>query len=137
METTTRFSLEQHAGPYESWPLRSRLFVDGQACGVHVPGYKLLHQVALPSGNLLVTDFDCPFEEATSFVLLDRNSRLMCTRTLSIPYGSYKLDKMDWVDDRHARISFQDNDRWSLTIRDWGIPLLRPRLRLGRLGATP
>ena len=137
METTSRFSLEQHAGPYESRPLRSRLFVDGQACGVRVPGYRLLRQYSLPSGHLLVIDCDCPFEEATSVVLLDRNSRLLCCRTLSIPYGSYTLHTMEWTDDRHARISFLDDDRWSLTIRDWGIPLLRPRLRLGRLGATP
>ena len=95
METTTRYSLERHEGPYESWPLRLRLFIDGEPTAVRVPGYNLLHQVALPSGYLLVMDFDCPFEEATSFVLLDRNSRLLCTRTLSIPYGSYKLDKMD------------------------------------------
>jgi hypothetical protein len=137
METTARFSLERHAGPYENWPLRSRLLIDGEPCGVRVPGYSLLHQYALPSGYLLVTDCDCPFEEATSFVLLDRNSRLLCARTLSIPYGSYNLDKMEWIDDRHARISFQDDDRWSLTIREWGIPLLRPRLRLGLLGTKP
>ncbi len=137
METTDRYSLERHEGPYESWPLRSRLFIDGEPTAVLIPGYSLLHQVALPSGYLLVTDFDCPFEEATSFVLLDRNSRLLCCRTLSVPYGSYNLDKMAWLDDRHARITFLDDDHWSLTIRNWGIPLLHPRLRLGRLGAKP
>jgi hypothetical protein len=136
MQTTTRYALEPHAGPYESWPLRSCLVIDGQPSAVRIPGYSLLRQYALPSGYLLVTDYDCPFEEATSFVLLDRNSRVLCCRTLSVPYGSYNFDKMAWIDERHARITFHDDDHWSLTIRDWGIPLLRPRLRLGRLGAT-
>ena len=103
MRTTTRFCLERHEGPYESWPLRSRLLVDGEPRGVRVPGYSLLHQYALPSGYLLVTDCDCPFEEATSFVLLDRNSRLLCARTLSIPYGSYKLAHMEWMGRLGAR----------------------------------
>jgi hypothetical protein len=136
MQTTTRFSLERHDGAYETWPVRSRLLVDGQAGAVRVPGHSLLHQYALPAGYLLVTDFDCPYEEATSFVLLDRKSRLLCCRTLSIPYGSYNLDRFEWLDDRNARVTFWENDPWLLTIRDWGIPILRPRLRLGRIATT-
>jgi hypothetical protein len=137
MQTTTRFALERHEGAYERWPVNSRLFVDGQASAVRVPGYTLLHQYTLADGHLLVTDFDCPYEEATSFVLLDRKSRLLCCRTLSIPYGSYNLEHFEWLDDRNARVGFWGNDRWLLTIRDWGIPILRPRLRLGRISATP
>jgi hypothetical protein len=136
MQTTTRFSLEQHAGPYEKWPLRSRLLSDGVRSDTRIPGYVLLHQFATPSGYLLVTDCDCPFEEATSFVLLDKKSRVLSCRTLSIPYGSFNLDKLEWLDDRHARITFWDHDHWLLTIREWGIPYLRPRLRLGRVRAT-
>jgi hypothetical protein len=138
MQTTTRFALERHAGAYDSWPVNSRLLVDGQPSAVRVPGYTLLHQYLLPDGSqLLVTDFDCPFEEATSFVLLDRKSRLLCCRTLSIPYGSYNLEHFEWLDDRHARVGFQGDDRWLLTIRDWGIPMVRPRLRLGRINTSP
>jgi len=137
MQTTTCFSLERHSGPYESWPLRSRLLVDGVPGSARVPGYTLLHQFAMPSGYLLVTDCECPFEEATSFVLLDKKSQLLSCRTLSIPYGSYTLDKIEWLDDHNARLTFRDHDHWLLTIRPWGIPFLRPRLRLGRIGATP
>ena len=77
MQTTTCFSLERHAGPYETWPLRTRLWVDGTPSPLRIPGYALLHQFATPNGHLLVTDCECPFEEATSFVLLDKKSQLL------------------------------------------------------------
>jgi hypothetical protein len=137
MQTTTRFALQRHTGAYDSWPVNSRLLVDGQPSAVRVPGYTLLHQYLLPGGHLLVTDFDCPFEQATSFVLLDRQARLVCCRTLCIPYGSYNLERFEWLDDRHAHVGFQGDDRWLLTIHDWGIPILRPRLRLGRIHTSP
>jgi hypothetical protein len=137
MQTTTCFSLERHAGPYETWPLRSRLLIDGEPTPTRIPGYALLHQFATPSGYVLVTDCECPFEEATSFVLLDRKSQLLSCRTLSIPYGSYNLDQIEWLDDRNARLSFWDHDNWLLTIRPRGIPFLCPRLRLGRIATPP
>jgi hypothetical protein len=136
MDTSTCFSLAPHSGPFESWPLRSLLLLDGVPCATQVPGCALRHQFALADGHLLVTDFDCPFEEATSFVLLNRKSQLVSCRTLAVPYGSYTLERFEWLDDRNARVTFSGNDPWLLTIRDWGIPLLRPRLRLGRIRAA-
>jgi hypothetical protein len=136
MQTTTCFSLERHEGPYETWPLRTRLLIDGVPSATRVPGYALLHQFATPGGYVLVTDCECPFEEATSCVLLDKKSQLLSSRTLSIPYGSYQLETIEWLDDHNARLTFRDHDHWLLTIRPWGIPLLRPRLRLGRIVAT-
>ena len=133
MQRIERFSLAQHPGPYESWPARSRLLVDGQPSATHVPGYSLLHQFALADGSLLVTDCDCPFEEATSFILLDPAHRLLSWRTLAVPYGSFLLQDFTWLDEREAVATFYQDDAWRLRIRPWGIPFLRPRLQLQRL----
>ena len=70
MNTTTRFSIETHAGPYESRPRRSRVFVDGVPSHLTVSGYVLLCQFETTADYLLVTDHDCVFEEVVNFVLL-------------------------------------------------------------------
>src|SRR5205823_12073097 len=44
MNSIRRFALEQHEGSYENWPLRSRLFFDGEPTRIYLPGYVLLHQ---------------------------------------------------------------------------------------------
>ena len=70
MQKVSLFSLELHQGPYEKWPLRTRLFVDGNQSETKVPGYVLLHQFQTDFGYLLITDCDCPFEETTNFIFL-------------------------------------------------------------------
>ncbi len=76
MDAISRFTLEQHDGPYETWPLRSRLFLDGEPTGISLPGYALLHQFETSNGYVLVTDYDCPFEEITNFILVSKQLRL-------------------------------------------------------------
>jgi hypothetical protein len=39
-------------------------------------------------------------------VLLDKKSQLLSCRTLSIPYRSYQLDPIGWLDERNARRTF-------------------------------
>lgn len=131
-QPTHRFDLQTHAGPYQRWPGRSRLIVDGQPHRTAVPGYVLLRQFALPEGYLLITDFDCPFEEATSFVLLDEHLRVVSHRTLSGMYTSYLLKRVQWRNDRELVAFFVDRGAWRVSIRAWSLPYLRPRLALQR-----
>lgn len=76
MHPISRFSLEQHAGPYDTWPTRSRLLLDGEPTRILLPSYALLSQFEIPDAYILVTDYDCPFEEITSFCLVSKELRL-------------------------------------------------------------
>jgi hypothetical protein len=125
-----RFELQAHTGPYQSWPGRSRLIVDGELHSTAVPGYTLLRQYALSDGFLLVTDFDCPFEESTCFVLLSPYLRVLSHRTLGGMYSSFLLKRVQWCTERELVASFIDHGDWRLTIRSWSVPYLRPRLGL-------
>jgi hypothetical protein len=133
MVPINRFTLEQHSGPYESWPLKSRLFFDGQSTTVMLPGYVLLHQFETPRGYILVTDCDCPFEEYTSFALLDRNLRLISCRWLGWPNSTFLLERIHWLDETRFVAIFFGDLRVEFTIRPRGIPYLRPRLKMQRL----
>ena len=129
----TRFALERHDGPYEKWPLKSRLIVDGVLTKTRVSGYSLLHQFELPDGYLLVTDYDCPFEEATDFVLLSRDLRVLTRRSIGGAYCSFLLDKLEWVDEYGLIATFHENDRWKISIGSRSIPYLRPRIFAKRM----
>ena len=133
MTPIDRFSLERHAGEYASWPLRTRLLLDGAPTPVTLPGYTILHQFEIAPGFLIVTDCDCPYEEATTFALLSPDLRLLSVRTFSSMYGSFLLDAVDWIDANHLVATFHGALRYRITIRDRGIPFLRPRLGVRRL----
>ncbi len=97
MQATARFALETHAGPYERWPSSSRLIVDGTPVDARVPGYVIDAQYRTPFGTLLVTSFDCPFEESSCFLLLDEALRIVARKELVAPYASWLLDA-HWPD---------------------------------------
>lgn len=132
MEAIARFSLEKHNGAYETWPLRTRVIADGTPTNIRIPGYSLLHQYTTRFGHVLITDDDCPFEEATHIALLGDNLRLLSCRSLSAPYASFNLDHVEWIDESSFRAVFHEGDCWLVKIRPWGIPFFRPRLAIRR-----
>lgn len=132
MKAVDIFSLEKHSGPYEKWPLRSRVLVNGKPTFARIPGYTLLHQFEIDGGYLLITDCDCPFEETTSFILLSKSNRVLSFQMLFEPYGSFLLKRIDWIDGANIKATFYENDTWLLTVRHRGFPFLRPRLWLRR-----
>jgi hypothetical protein len=127
---TSRFCLERHQGPYETWPLRSRLLDEGRPTRLSLPGYDLIRQYQIDAGYLLVTDYDCPFEESTNFLLLSDDLHPLSRRRLGAPYASLSLEAIEWLDEQRFVAIMHGGHRWLGAIRPWGIPFLLPRLRL-------
>lgn len=122
------FSLQRHVGKDETWPLRSRLLRDGTPLPITLPGYCLLRQYETVDGYLFVTDYDCIFEEATSFILVDKECKWrLSEHTFGHMYASYLLDDISWQDERHftAIISGVPVKH---TIRRFSIPFLYPKM---------
>lgn len=130
MKPITRFALEKHDGPYETWPLRSRLSLDGKLTDISLPGYTLLHQFETSNGYILVTDYDCPYEEITNFALISKQLRVQSCRWLGWMYETFLLERIEWIDDRTFTAFFCGNLCCRLTVRSWGIPYFWPRLKL-------
>jgi hypothetical protein len=117
MQDAAVFSLEGHTGAVNSRPLRSRVFINGFPTETFVPGFSLLHAFSGDWGHLLITDFDCPVEETTSFVLLEPESlRVAGERQFYVLYGSYTLESVEWLDENNAEITFDSGERWLLTV---------------------
>jgi hypothetical protein len=130
MHPINRFSLEKHAGPYETWPLRSKLYLDNEFTGSCVSGYSLLHQFKTANSYVLILDDDCPFEERTTIVLLNNKLRIMSQRSFFAPYESYLLDDVTCLDKKRIVLTFYKNYHKLITIQRLGIPFIFPRLKV-------
>ena len=136
MSAISRFSLETHSGPYDKWPLKSRLICDGELTGTQLAGYALLYQFETPAGYFLVHDWDCPFEEMTHFTLLDRRLRVLSSRAMGAPYASWLLTGITSIDSTCFEVTFAEGDRWRITLRPSGLRYLYPRIMLRRLHSS-
>ncbi|HGL6719451.1 hypothetical protein NTJ56_12620 [Burkholderia contaminans] len=135
MKPIEHFTLETHDGPYETWPSRTHARVNGERCGLTVSGYVLLSQFETPDAYLLVTDYDCLFEEAVTFTLVSKDPlKALARRTIGAMYASCHLDAMTWADDRHFSATFAGIEgRWDFTIRDRSVPFILPRLGMNHV----
>ena len=130
MEEISVFTLEKHRGPYEKWPQKTRVLRNGLPLDVSIPGYVLLRQFRTYAGYLLVTDYDCIYEEAISFTLVSPElDRVICERTISAPYSTFWLEDIIWQDATRFDVTLEGSDLlFSFEIRPLHIPYFRPAL---------
>ncbi|MEN3113061.1 hypothetical protein ACFONG_15840 [Uliginosibacterium paludis] len=137
MKETELLSLAKHSGERESWPLRTMLLANGSATSLTLPGYSLLRQFEIAPGYLVVTDEDCPFEESTHFIILNKNlTKILSERSIFRPYESFQLASIEWIHEHRFTAMFQRHpETWDFTIRNWSIPFLFPLLKIDRRSA--
>lgn len=117
MEPIQEFSFARHDGPYEQWPDRIPLLRNGVPTGARLQGYVVEAQYRCVYGNLLITSYDCPFEESNSFFLLTDEYTLLAQIRLAVPYGSYLLHAHWPVDAWQLRLHYQPRLIYTLTIK--------------------
>jgi hypothetical protein len=131
MKPITLFSLQTHTGDYANWPQETQLLHNKEPTQTFLPGYQLLHQFQLISGEyLLIADGDCPFEEATEVLLLNADLTLAARHTFSVPYGSFNLDDLQVIDDANLKLTFYDGDCRQVTILDKKTSLFGSRIKV-------
>jgi hypothetical protein len=91
MQAIDTFALAKHTGAYEQWPQHTPLLANGADTGKCVPGYVIEAQYRCGEHYLLITSWDCPFEEAQTFLLLSSSFDVLYEETLGAPYASYLL----------------------------------------------
>jgi hypothetical protein len=97
-----------------------------------VPGLEIEGQYECDNGYVLITSYDCPFEEAQNFLLLDSRFRVVSRKFLGVMYGSYLLMKNYVIDESRIALQFAGEDSlWTLQVRSRHWPAFR-KLRLWR-----
>jgi len=140
MRRIERFTLLAHTGDSDAWPLDSPLLADGELTSERVPGVEIVEQFEIIAGYLLVTDYDCPFEETFHFILLDHQLRTVSRRSLGARFSFvpdsqvHLLQELRWEDDWHFVVVLTEcPECWRFTIRKFSIPYLCPRLSVSRI----
>ncbi len=129
MELINTFSLARHAGEYNTWPLASRLLFEGRDTGTAIKGYAVEAQYRWSEGYLLVTSWDCPFEESNNFTLLGSNFRPLATHELGAMYASFLLIKHWPISAHELRLHYDEDIFYTLRIAEKA-GLFRKRLSL-------
>lgn len=139
MQPVADYRLATPVGDDTQRPLRTPLLhADGRPVGCSIPGCVLLHQFRVGTDCLLITDWDCPYEEVTEVLLLDAAHRPVGHRRLGGLYASWCLRRVDVVDARRLRLAFYGDDAaWQITVRPpgrwWSPSGWRSRLAVERL----
>ena len=114
----------------------SLLMAGGRCTNLRIPGLDLLRQYATGNIYLLVTDYDCPFEEAVNFITINKEcSKILCRKCLGgmgitpVP-PSYCLSNLVWKDDFHFYAIINEKYRYDFTIRRRYFPYLLPQLKI-------
>lgn len=129
MQKIDTFSLEQHSGPYDQWPRKTRLFYQGQDTGTAISGYVIEAQYHHAQGYLLITAYDCPFEESNEFILLNAQFKVMAQRSLVAMYDNFLLYAHWPISDHALRLHYHERLCYTLSIEN-GFSLLGSKLRL-------
>jgi hypothetical protein len=117
MQHIALFSLETHEGAYDKWPSKTRLFADGRDTGEVVSGYVVEAQYQCAAGYLLITSFDCPYEEANDFLLLNDRYQTVAKTRLGVMYGTFLLQTHRPLSDTSLDLDYGDGLRYILAIR--------------------
>ncbi|MFB2683022.1 hypothetical protein [Shewanella mangrovisoli] len=117
MQPITAFTLRVS----DTEALTQPLYFNQQATGANIAGRQLEAQYSciLPNstqGYLLLTSYDCPFEESTECSLLDASFKLVASRSLSQSYHSFLLYAHWPVADNGLRLHYYDQLVWDLHI---------------------
>jgi len=110
------YALTAHEGPYADWPLTTPLLCDGRPTDARVPGYVIEGQYRWREFVLLLTSWDCPFEESCDMLLLDAAHRIVAHASLGAPYASLLLHAHWPIDASSLRLHFHQRDCYTLTV---------------------
>lgn len=140
MQPIKRFRLERHHWGTESSPHRSKLLLGDSDTGFAVTGNLLLHEFETQSSFVLITSCGTAFDEAFAVTLLDKRiKRVVAERVISTSHhGGWLRDVQQESDNclgLHLTLDGcqREDVYWRVTIRTYGIPLIRPRIGLSRL----
>ena len=82
---------------------------------------------------MLITDWDCPFEETTEVFLLSAELALIARHSFSVPYGIFNLEDLQVIDDTNLQLTFYENDCRQITVSAKKMGLLGSRINVAQL----
>ncbi len=117
MQEISFFSFQQQTGPYETWSLCSELIMDGEKTGKYIPGFVIGAQYAYKDLYLIVTSWDCPYEESQEFILLSKDLTVLCKKHIGHIYSTITLESHEAVAEDQVLFNCNDDIDILVTIK--------------------
>lgn len=117
MHKITRFSFKPQPGPYETWSLCSELIDGNKPTGKFIPGFLIGAQYAYKDLYLIVTSWDCPYEESQEFILLSRDLTVLCKKHVGHIYSTILLEDHEPIAEDQALFHCNDDVDILVTIK--------------------
>lgn len=108
MKKISLFSFNRQPGPYETWSLCSELIMNEKRTGKYVPGFVIGAQYTYKDLYLIVTSWDCPYEESQEFILLSKDLTVLCKKHIGHIYSTVILESHEAV--AEDQVLFHCND---------------------------
>ena len=136
MKKISKFSLKKQTSPYEAWQLKSELWVNGERTGKYVPGFVIEAQYSFKEFYLLVTSWDCVYEESQEFLLLSHDLDVLSKKHVGEIYSSVRIEYHEAV--AVNQVLFHCNrDLDVLITADTGLlPSFPPVLKMQKINRT-
>jgi len=109
IEIIDSFSLVSHEGPYELWPSKTKIIFEGVDTREEVAGYVVELQFKVGDHYLLITSYDCSFEESNSFILLNQSFETITITEIGQAYSSFLLEEHKVINDKEIVLKYDDD----------------------------
>ena len=108
MKKISCFSFNSQPGAYDTWSLCSELILNEKPTGKYVPGFVMGAQYAYKNLLLIVTSWDCPYEESQEFILLSKDLTVLCKKHIGHIYSTVVIESHEAI--AEDQVLFHCND---------------------------
>lgn len=133
MKSTSLLSLKKHSSPYEKWQLKSELLKDGKRTGKYVPGFVIEAQYVYKDHYLIVTSWDCAFEESQEFLLLSKKLDVLSKKHVGEIYSTVWIESHEVVADDQVLFHCNGDLDVLITANTGLLPSFPPMLKMQKL----
>lgn len=133
MKNISLFSFKKQTSSYETWKLKSELWKDGKRSGKYVPGFVIEAQYSYKDYYLIVTSWDCPYEESQEFLLLSKDLDVLSKKHVGQIYSTVWIENHEIVADDQVMFHCNGGLDVLITTKTGLLPSFPPSLKMKKI----
>lgn len=97
MKEISLFSFKKPHSPYEAWKLESELLMNAKHTNICIPGFFIEAQYAYKNLYLIVTSWNCCYEDSLEILLLSKELQVISKKHIGQIYSSVLLESHEVI----------------------------------------
>ena len=133
MKKISTFSLKKQTSPYEAWQLKSELLINGERTDKFVPGFVIEAQYSFKDFYLIVTSWDCAYEESQEFLLLSKDLEVLSKKHIGELYSTVWIEYHEIVAKNQVLFHCNGDMDVLITAKTGRLPSFPPVLKMQKI----